>query len=150
MQIFRTKNPWVFHRSFPLLMQHVLHFSIVLAPLHQESLVLQDFPSSDATFPTFCSMIWLFCTKILGSSQDFPRFLRFSTFVGPTAPRILGSFTGFFHMFGLTAPKNCWVFTGFSSSDAFTGFSSSDAKFPHAHTTYHHGASRICKNFQIF
>ena len=34
-----SENPWVFHRIFPLLMEHFLHFSTVLAPLHQESLV---------------------------------------------------------------------------------------------------------------
>ena len=79
--------------------------------------------------------------KSFGFHRIFPllmqHFVRFSTFFGPTAPRILGFFTGFSTCLGLLH-QTCWVFTGFSSSDAFTGFSSSDAKFPtctYKHTT---------------
>ena len=151
------KESLVFHRSFRLLMQ-------IFLCLHQKSLGFsQDFPSSHAAlsiffhkFPHF-SAFWPHCTKHFWGFTGFPSSdatcPMFFHFFGTTAPRILGFFTGFLNMLGPTVlhPKS-----GFSQNFPFLmlshDFASSDAKFPTCayKQTYHHGASRICKNLQVF
>ena len=131
------------HRMFPLLMQDVIRFSRFLAPLHQKMSLgfSQDFPSSDAKFPTF-HIFGPTVPKIVGSSQDCWVFTGFSSSDA--------NFHMFFHIFGPTAPRI------FQLSQDFPLLMQ---HFPHAHTNAHtlpthththHGASRICKILQKF
>ena len=81
---------------------------------------------SDATFPTFLSPFWSYCTKTCrvftgGSLYVFPLFWSYypktkSLGYSQAFRRQMQNFP--FHIFDLHCTSYCWVFTGFSSSNA--------------------------------
>ena len=77
-----TKNPW-FLQSLAFFWRKV-SFS---PPLHQESLVFKEFPSSDANLPLFFDIYPWFSQEFPSSDVTFPKC--FHSF-GPVAPGILG------------------------------------------------------------
>ena len=119
-------------KPFPLLMQDFLRFSSFLPHQKCPWVFIQDFPSSDANFPTshiFGSTL----PKIVGLSQDFPLLMQI--------------FPCFFHIFGLTAPRIFRFHRIFALLMQHLPHAQT-SKQTHTHT--HNGANRICKNLQIF
>ena len=116
------------YRMFPFRMQNFLIFSAFGPHCTKNFWVSTGFPSSDATCPMFFH------------------------FFGPSAPRILGFSQDFSTCLALLHPNIVGFSQNFPCLMLSHDFSSSDANFPTCayKQTYHHGASRICKNLQIF